>query len=108
MVFCFQAQVSFTSANRRDQVLNAMDAKRQTKLRFGIESLRATETGKTGPFGIHAELRFMNQVDLDDFVNTMLAFAVGQFAPVAGSWYRVHDCPHDGVGVCSSGTLVTF
>lgn len=108
MVFCFNAEVAFTSANRRNQVLNAMSANRQTKLRYGIDQMEATASNKVGPFGVYAIVRFLTVADRDEFVATMLAFAVGQFAPVAGSWYRLHDCLHDTAGNCTAGTRVVF
>lgn len=107
MIYCFNAEVAFTSANRRNQVMNAMDANRQTKLVFGISQLDAT-LNKIGSFGIYAILRFPSLADRDDFVTQMLAFAVGQFAPIAGSWYRLHNCLHDENGACDAGTITVF
>ena len=107
MTFCFNAAVAFTSANRRNQVLNVLDANRQTKVRFGVDQLEG-RANKVGEFGIYVILRFVALADRDEFVQTMLAFAVGQFAPVAGSWYRLHDCLHDEAGDCPAGTLVAF
>ena len=107
MIFCFNAEVAFTTAARRNQVLNAMDSNRQQKVQYGITQLEG-RANKIGPNGIYAILRFPSLADRDDFIAQMLAFAVGQFLPIAGSWYRVHDCVHDQGTSCPPGTVTFF
>jgi hypothetical protein len=107
VIFGFNALLAFTSANRRNQVANAMDGSRAGKQMWGVEEL-VSNPNRVGPFGLFADLRFVTAADRDSFVSTMVGFAVGQFAPVAGSWYRTHDCVHDTVGLCPEGTLVVL
>ena len=107
MVPCINASVAFTSANRRNQVLAALEQDKNSKLRFGVDQLDPAAT-KVGPFGLLVILRFMTMADRDSFVATMLGFATGQFTPVTGSWYRLHDCLHDEGGSCPEGTTFTW
>lgn len=107
MVYAIKFDVAFTTANRRNQVFNVLDSERQSKLRYGVDVMRSQVT-KIGEFGILGLLRFINEADRDAFVAAMLQAAVGQFAPVAGSWYAPHACPDDSVGGGCSETRVVW
>ena len=111
MVFCINSATAFTSANRRNQVIAQLEPDKNSKVRYGADQLEARDlSGKItgGQFGMLMILRFVNQADRDSFLAGLLAFAVGQFAPVAGSWYRLHDCLHDQGGSCPPGTVTVF
>jgi hypothetical protein len=74
---------------------------------YGVDQLEG-RANKIGPNGIYVILRFVSQADRDAFVAQLLSIAVGQLAPVAGSWYRLHDCLHDEAGNCGPGVRTVF
>lgn len=94
MVFCVMAELSFSTAARRDTVLADIQARIVGRPRWDVDHIEAT-TDKAGNPAIHLELRFTSRLDQEDLNSRIRNFATGQRAPLAGSWLRIHDCNHD-------------
>ena len=104
MVYCVQAQLAFSSASRRDQILGDVTSRITGKPRWDVDTLQA-ESFRFGVNGIRVELRFTSRADADDLMSRVQSFATGARAPLAGSWLSIHDCSHD-EGTNSCGSVV--
>lgn len=101
MVYCVQAQLAFSSATRRNNILSDMQTRIANKQRWSVDELYATSF-RFGANGIHTVLRFTTPADADDLKARVESIGTGQNAPVAGSWISVHTCSHDeGSNSCS-------
>lgn len=95
MIFCLQAQLLLSSANARDAVRDDVAARIVGKQRFGVDVIYASVTRGGGSPVLNVELRFVTELDRDDLVARIEAFATGPRTPQPGSWYQLHDCTHD-------------
>lgn len=100
MVFCLQADLVFSTATRRDDVLADMQSQVQTRERWGETTVTGYTTTAIHPLGagrpaLTVTTRFTAKADLDSVMARLENFATGPRAPVAGSWYDLHDCTHD-------------
>lgn len=96
MVYCFRAELVFSTANRRDAVYADIETRIAGKPKFSDLVLVAQPTEFTGEPSILAAFRFSSRADLDDLAARIESFATGQRTPRPGSWYELHECPHDG------------
>lgn len=95
MTFCFKGMLIFSSAVRRNDILDDMVARIADKPRFGIDVISATTARITGDPALTVTLRFNSELDMDDLAARIEAFATGPRTPQPGSWYTLHPCPHD-------------
>lgn len=99
MVFCLQADLVFSNATRRDDVLADMQSQINQRPRWG-DSVATGYTTPAAQPAITVESRFTARTDLDSLTARLESFATGPRRPDAGSWYAVHDCGHDTVVSC--------
>lgn len=99
MVYCVQAWLAFSTAQRRDQALNAIQTRISGKQRWGVDVLGA-EAQRVGSNALTLELRFTSQLDAEDLVAAFDQLT-GNSAPIAGSTARLHSCSTDeGTNAC--------
>lgn len=104
MVYCVQAELAFSTAARRDQVLADIQSGIATLATWDGTTLRA-DAVTAGQFGIVLEVRFTTRAAQQSIIARIEAFAQGQRRPLAGSLYVFHDCAHDeGNGRCGGVT----
>ena len=94
MVYALQAQLAFATEARRDNVATAVETRIAGKPRFGLDYL-SRQPVNDDPWGLIVELRFTSRADQEDLQARIDAVATGANAPLAGSYVRIHDCPHD-------------
>lgn len=98
MVYCLQAALAFTSAARRDAVLNGIATRIAGRPRWGVDELQAVSLAPRipgGTDGLRTTLRFVSRADEEDLMARIEALATGQRTPIDGSWVALHDCGHD-------------
>ncbi len=101
MVFCVQASLAFTSAQRRNQALTQIQNRVAGKQRFGLDVLSAT-SARLGANALQVEYRFVAEADAVDLRTFAESTLTGQLLPLAGSFIRVHSCSHDeATNVCT-------
>ena len=98
MVYAVQAQVGFRNTSRRDQVMQTVQTRLTTEVKWGQTTTQAITT-EAGDPGMIVEVRFAEEAARDSFWTDVVAFmGTGINGPVtdAGSFIQQHDCPHDG------------
>ena len=106
MVYCLEALLLFSAANRRDQVLSDVQARVSGKATWGLNEALA-QTARDGNAAARLSFRFTSRLDQTDLKARIESFAIGTRLPLAGSWLTIHDCDHDeGANDCGA-TLVT-
>lgn len=92
MIYALQANLSFTTANRRNTVKSAIDNQIATRPRFGnATSVAGTDAGR---FTLAVEARFTSEADRDAALAQLESSARAQTA--VGRIQR-HQCTHDAV-----------
>jgi hypothetical protein len=102
MVYCINAELAFATAAANDLIFANLVAGITSPLRFGAEQFQKAAT-RFGPNGIYIIMRFRDRDDATAFRDLIEAQALVR-APRPGSFYRIHDCSHDGQGSCTAGT----
>jgi len=101
MVYCVQAQLAFTSATRRNTVQTAIANRIGGKQMWDVTRNEAVPS-RLGPNSLMVDMRFASKLDQTDLEGFIEAQATGQFAPLAGSWIKLHNCRHDeSIGFCA-------
>lgn len=103
MVYAVQADLAFSTAKIRDQVLANIRQKVNASSTWDGVVL-AAEAGSVGPHGIRADVRFMQRTAQADLLTSVNSFAVGARAPLKGSSVESHDCGHDEGKPCTNVT----
>lgn len=105
MIYAVIGRMAFTSAARRNSVLNDINATLAGRTRWSDdtnpEQVRAASI-RQGANGIVLEVRCQTQQDADAVKVRIESFAVGQLTPVATSWVETHACHHDSSGACAT------
>jgi len=108
MTFCAQATLGFTNATRRNAVLADVESWIAGRPQWGDSTVESATT-RAGAPAVLLTIRFTTRVDQEDLLARVQAFATGVRTPVAGSWFRLHDCPHDESDLpCAVASEVTW
>lgn len=95
MVHCLAAEILFNRADRRDEVLADLQTRVASKPRWGVTQLEASVGEFGGQPAILLEARFTSGLDQEELRQRIDERLTGPRAPLAGSWYTLHECAHD-------------
>lgn len=93
MVYAVQALLKFGGASARDQVQTDLTTFTAANAKWGIERIDARD--HEGAPSLVVELRFEAQANQTALTNRLDQQLKGQKLPLAGSYVRWHNCPHD-------------
>lgn len=97
MVYAVQGHFGFRNTARRDAVMNNVQTRLASEVKWGVTTTQAITTMAGDP-GMVVEVRFTTDAARDSFWNDVIAFmSTGINGPTTGSYIQQHDCPHDGV-----------
>ncbi len=96
MVYCAQAQLAFSSAARRNDVLTDLQTQLAGKQKWG-EQILAAAAVKAGANGLALSVRFTSRADAEALFARVNTFATGTRLPLVQSFMLLHNCSHDGV-----------
>lgn len=94
MVYAIQAELAFSTAGRRDQVLADLTSQLTSHARWVGSTVIASPV-TAGPNGLVLDVRFITQASQSSIQARIDTFATGPRLPLTGSFLRTHDCTHD-------------
>lgn len=94
MVYGVTALLAFSTAARRDTVMDGILGRLPGRTRWGVDEVVAVDC-RLGANALRVTLRYTSQADADDLKARVESLATGARAPLAGSWLVLHTCTHD-------------
>ena len=102
MVYCIQARLGFATEEARNLAQVSAENKLTGTSKWQLVTVRAGKLWEH-EFGLRLEVRYTRKNDRDGLAKHLEKFVTDKdIPPLAGSWIRIHDCPHEeGHGACA-------